>query len=1053
LNGIRVAVQSYAETQFTDVWVSFFPLRLRGLKVGASDPSCGFWLGYDSRRSVAGMSRIEPKPPFTLVQTSEADTAAVLACTSAASFWLPARIIPHSAWVEHAPFGFWLVEALRPRTIVELAPLEGVSYLVLCEAVQRLGLSTRCYRVAPPNDERACFSGEQEAVEPINDNHREYTPFSTVIRSSFDDAVRLFSENTIDLLHIDGGHLYEDVKHNFEAWRRKLSNRAIVLFHNTNVREREFGVFQLWEELSRVHPHFEFIHGQGLGVLGVGSELPSSVRALFDAADHVEATSYLRAVYSRLGSTISLGNRIEELESQLRQQNFRLVEGRAEADTLRRDIVEISAETDAMRRELVHEMKRASDLRGDITARLAQADTLRSEIAAGQTKSQVLEERERELEGLRNELAERGQKVTALEGVLSERERELEGLRNELAERGQKVTALEGVLSERERQLDDIIARLLPDSLVTMADQAVSANTRDRLEIITENFAKVQGELNENRGRAARLNEAVAEERMRLAKFESRAEILELELQAIRRSTSWQLTGPMRAIGRRNRWLARRGRQALKLIWWTLSFQLAARLRARRVAFDSSMRTSEQLGTEQLSAERPVGESESPLIFKLQPGRPPASARHPSPRPCILYVTHVRPYPPRAGNEYRIHRMLSWLAQQGWDIVVVVCPLPNEPFPEGDAEELIGAYQNVVIVGHDGNIRHRVSRRDAADAVISLSKATVQDFALALAKHDGPLSTRVAHLTRSFCPDTVVQAALALEAAISPKIVLVSYVFMTRLFPLLRTFPVKAIDTIDVFSTKAAKVKQFGVSDGLELTRSEEAELLNRSDVVVAIQSNEADELRQIAPSVRVISAGADYPCEADQDSHQPAPGGSLIVLIVASGNVMNEKGLRDFLRFAWPLVRRAVPEAKLHVVGSICDKFRSNSAGGIHVLGRVGDLSAHYAEACAVVNPTAAGTGLKIKTLEALSRYRPIVVWPSGVDGLGAELRSLCLVATDWFEFAQAVIAILSRDESVAYSVAQRETIVRLLSPDLVYAELGQVFSQTLIGHSQAAE
>src|SRR5262249_46423371 len=123
------------------------------------------------------------------------------------------------------------------------------------------------------------------------------------------------------------------------------------------------------------------------------------------------------------------------------------------------------------------------------------------------------------------------------------------------------------------------------------------------------------------------------------------------------------------------------------------------------------------------------------------------------------------------------------------------------------------------------------------------------------------------------------------------------------------------------------------------------------------------------------------------------------------------------------------------------------------YALGRVEDLSSHYAQACLVVNPTSVGTGLKIKTLEALSRSRPVVAWPSGVDGLGSELRCLCLIATDWFEFAQAVISILSRDEPVAYSVVQRETIVRLLSPDTVYAELGQIFSQTLVGHSQAAE
>ena len=63
--------------------------------------------------------------------------------------------------------------------------------------------------------------------------------------------------------------------HDYEIWAPRVSpTSGIILFHDTQIRERGFGVWRFWREIAGDAPSYEFKHGSGLGVLAVGTALP-----------------------------------------------------------------------------------------------------------------------------------------------------------------------------------------------------------------------------------------------------------------------------------------------------------------------------------------------------------------------------------------------------------------------------------------------------------------------------------------------------------------------------------------------------------------------------------------------------------------------------------------------------------------------------------------------------------------------------------------------------------------------------------------------------------
>jgi thiol-disulfide isomerase/thioredoxin len=241
--------------------------------------------------------------------------------------------LEETAWAGHIPFAMFITSAFRPRVFVELGAFRGASYCAFCQAVKSVKTGTRCFAVDTWQGDAHAGEIEPEVLVKLKTHHDPlYGDFSRLVESTFDDALDNFADASIDLLHIDGFHTYEAVRHDFETWQPKLSTRGIVLFHDTTVRERDFGVWKFWDEVKQNRPHFEFLHSHGLGVLFVGEDLPADLQFLFGLDEN--ETAIVRNFFSAIGERIELAinyqeqsKRIEELQKyEAIVQNSRLIQ-------------------------------------------------------------------------------------------------------------------------------------------------------------------------------------------------------------------------------------------------------------------------------------------------------------------------------------------------------------------------------------------------------------------------------------------------------------------------------------------------------------------------------------------------------------------------------------------------------------------------------------------------------------------------------------------------------------------------------------------------------
>lgn len=233
------------------------------------------------------------------------------------------------------------------------------------------------------------------------------------------------------------------------------------------------------------------------------------------------------------------------------------------------------------------------------------------------------------------------------------------------------------------------------------------------------------------------------------------------------------------------------------------------------------------------------------------------------------------------------------------------------------------------------------------------------------------------HYLDDWYDPTVTARAEALHARYRYTAVIANYVWFSAVLSAFGPDTLKILDTHDVFGGRDQRFSAAGLApEWFWTTPAEEARGLARADIVLAIQDHEAAQLRERGHAdVRVLGHLPPWRRRRLRPTAHPTIG------YLASANPIN---LQSFHALRDALPPYGVPGARLVVAGAICDRL-GTATEPFQAIGRIDHVDTFYDQVDLVVNPMTFGTGLKIKSVEALFEGLPLVATSAAMTGLPA--------------------------------------------------------------------
>jgi glycosyltransferase involved in cell wall biosynthesis len=158
-----------------------------------------------------------------------------------------------------------------------------------------------------------------------------------------------------------------------------------------------------------------------------------------------------------------------------------------------------------------------------------------------------------------------------------------------------------------------------------------------------------------------------------------------------------------------------------------------------------------------------------------------------------------------------------------------------------------------------------------------------------------------------------------------------------------------------------------------------------------------------------------------------------------------NAVSLENFIDGYLPNIIRNIPGVLIRVIGKnpapslveLVKKFPLH----VRIEGYVDSLDEVLHGACAMLVPLLFGSGVKLKTIDALSYGLPIIATDFGVEGVGVSTNYDCIVENDLSKYGYWMEKLIDPDFNKNISCNSYEMYLNNYSKDSVMAQYSEIF------------